>query len=80
MNLTEFAPVAEVCTATFTSHVEQTGENFDGPICVGIYPGTTDEIWIEFMTPRANLNVNDIEGFIKQLRRAVKIAKDQTNG
>ncbi len=74
--LLELAPASEHVTAVITSHME-TGENFDGAIVIGVYPGNREEIWIEFHGQRANVRGKDVEDLCKQLRRARKIAGEQ---
>jgi hypothetical protein len=74
--LTELAVVGESVTAVLTSHLA-TGENFDGAMLFGIYPGNTEEIWIEFRGQRLNLQLPDVPAVIKQLKRAAKLAAEQ---
>ena len=74
--LIEFMPSAEHCTAVITSHLDS-GENFDGAIAIGYYPGST-EIWMQAQGVRVNIQSADVDVFCKQLKRAAKIAKDQS--
>ena len=73
--LTEFTPSAEHCTAVITSHMG-TGENFEGAIAVGYYPGSPGEIWMETHGVRSNIQLADVDAFCKQLKRAAKLAKE----
>lgn len=73
--LTEFTPTAEQCTAVITSHTES-GDNYEGAISVGYYPGVLDEIWIEFKGTRMNIHLSNIDVVCRQLKRAARIAKE----
>ena len=77
--ITEFAPIAERCTAVLTSHMEG-GENFEGALAIGVYPYATNEIWMEFSGQRINIQSADVPDLCKQLRRAAKIATEQESG
>jgi len=74
VNLTEFAPSSDRCTATFTSP-QLTGESFGGPVSIGIYGSSPNEFWIEFEGVRVNIQADDVEAFVKQLRRAAKLSR-----
>ena len=73
--MTELAPATETVTAVLTSHLE-TGENFEGAILIGTYPGNDAEVWIAFNGARLNIQCPDVDAFCKQLKRAVKIARE----
>lgn len=73
--ITEFG-ANEVCSAVITSHLA-TGENFDGAISIGYYPGQNNEIWIQTQGYTINVQLADLNEFIKQLKRAALIAKGQ---
>ncbi|KAF1019669.1 MAG: hypothetical protein GAK30_02985 [Paracidovorax wautersii] len=68
--------LAERVTAVITSHLDD-GDNYDGAIVIGVYPHSQSEIWIEHQGARSNIQVADIPGLIKQLRRAARIAEEQ---
>jgi hypothetical protein len=70
--LTEFN-VGETCTAVITSHMEATGENFDGAISIGYYDGS-DEIWIGRQGQRLSIQAHDVDTLCKQLKRAKTLA------
>lgn len=74
MNTTQFEIDAEVCTATMTSHLES-GENFDGPISVGFYPGTS-ELWVQHDGHTINIQAKDVDQFCRELKRAKKLAME----
>lgn len=74
--MTEIAANGERVTAVLTSHTEG-GENYDGAILIGIYPGANSEIWVELHGARANIQCSDIDALCKQLKRAKKIAQEQ---
>jgi len=59
-----------------TSHFGN-GENYEGAICVGVYPDSDAEIWIEVPASRININVDDVNALCRQLKRAAKIAREQ---
>lgn len=79
--ITEFAPGAEVCTATIHQTLE-TGEAYTGPLHVGYYPAepeqdpSTHEIWIEQEGHRVQVFAKNLPGLIKQLKRAQALAKE----
>lgn len=72
ITVTEFAPAQEVCTATLHQTMD-TGESYIGPINIGYYTDSK-EVWMEFEGSRIGIEAGNMEGFIKQLRRAVKLA------
>jgi hypothetical protein len=74
--MTQLTPSSEQVTAVLTSHLA-TGENFDGAILIGIYPGQKDEIWIRAHGVTINVQLPDVEDLCKQLRRAKKMAGEQ---
>lgn len=73
--ITEFG-ANEICTAVMTSHLV-TGENYDGAFSIGYYPGQNNEIWIQAQGYTINVQLDDLNEFIKQLKRAALIAKGQ---
>ena len=73
--ITEFNS-GETCTAVITSHLE-TGENFDGAISIGYYKESSNEVWIQAQGYTVNIQLADLSEFIKQLKRAAKIAGEQ---
>lgn len=70
----EFAFATETVTATMTLPLG-TGEHFGPPLTIGFYPGQA-EIWIEGECGRQNIGVEHLPTIIKQLRRAVALAKE----
>lgn len=76
MNTTQFAIDAEVCTATMTSHLTS-GENFDGPLSVGFYPGS-DEVWVQHGGHTINIQAEDVDQFCRELKRAKKLAMERS--
>lgn len=72
ITVTEFSPSQEVLTATLHTTLE-TGESVVGPTHVGFYADGT-EIWIEREGQRVGVEVEDLNAFIKQLRRAAKMS------
>ncbi|TFL14171.1 hypothetical protein CSC67_08440 [Pusillimonas caeni] len=72
----EFAVAAEVVTATMTLPLS-TGEHFGPPFTIGFYPGQA-EIWIEGEHGRQNIPAEHLNQIIKQLRRAAKLAAENT--
>lgn len=73
--LTEFSTTTEHCTAIITSHMAS-GENFEGAISMGYYPGEPEEIWLELKGTRINIQLADVDVLCKQLKRAAKLAKE----
>lgn len=76
-NITQIAAMGEKCTAVLVSRLDS-GENFDPPILIGVYPSENNEIWIEFNGQRVNININDVLPLCAELRRAKKIALEQS--
>ena len=72
--ITEFAYGSEHCTAVMTSPL-LSGEEFDGPISTGVYPGQS-EVWLEFKNTRVNIQARHIDEFCKQLKRAKRVAAE----
>jgi hypothetical protein len=74
--VTEFAPASEHITATIHMTAIKGCEAYQGPLHIGHYNGT-DEIFIESEGIRTNIPAHLIELFIKQIRRAAKLAKQE---
>ncbi|MGB6103637.1 MAG: hypothetical protein WBF88_07285 [Pusillimonas sp.] len=70
----EFTVDGEAVTATMTFPLA-CGEHYGPPFTIGFYPGSA-EIWIEGELGRQNIPVQHLNGVIKQLRRAAKIAAE----
>ena len=64
----------ECVTAAITSHLES-GENFDGPVCVGVYQQNELEIFIDLCGVRTNIDVRDVDLLCRELKRAKAIAQ-----
>jgi hypothetical protein len=75
-NVQEFGPGCEIVTASLTSPLV-TGESYGTPISIGYYPEVQDEIWIEAEGARINIQTCDIPAFVRQLKRAAMLAKEQ---
>lgn len=75
--MNELDPGSEKVTAVLTSHLDS-GENYDGAILIGVYPDNRTEIWLESREGRVNVQCSDVDAFCKQLKRAKKIAQEQT--
>lgn len=75
-NITQVAPVAEMVTAILVSRTDS-GENFDPPVLLGIYPSSNDEVWMEIGSQRVNINVNDVLPLCREFRRARGLAMEQ---
>lgn len=76
--MTEFDSESETVTAVLTSHMES-GENYEGAIVIGIYPENKAEVWIEAHGERTNIQCEDVDAFCKQLKRAKKLALEQSD-
>lgn len=76
MELTEFAPGSDRIVAAFNSELSS-GESFGPPICIGFYVGEA-EVFIQHGDQTANLQASDVDAFCKQMKRAAKLAKDQS--
>jgi hypothetical protein len=76
MSVQEFAPGSEVCTSTMTMPLSS-GEHFGPPVSIGYYPESCNEIWIDGECGRLNIQLDSLNAFIKQLRRAAIIAREQ---
>lgn len=74
INIQEFAVASEAVTATMTLPLT-CGEHYGPPLTIGFYPGQT-EIWIEGEHGRQNIPAEHLNTFVKQLRRAAKIAAE----
>ena len=75
-NVQEFAFEMEAVTATMTLPLA-TCEHFGPPLTIGFYPGST-EIWVEGEMGRQNIPAQHLNAVIKQLRRAAKLAAENT--
>lgn len=75
-NITQVAPTVESVTAILVSRLDS-GENFDPPVLIGIYPSSNKEIWVESDGKRVNINVEDVNPLCRELRRARDIAVGQ---
>lgn len=73
----EFAATGETVTATMTLPLSACGEHFGPPLSIGFYSGST-EIWIEGEMGRQNIPAEHLNAVIKQLRRAAKLAAENT--
>ncbi|MNL78663.1 hypothetical protein D3C87_2051080 [compost metagenome] len=73
--LQEFWPQTDVVTASMTMPMG-TGEHFGPPVTIGYYPGER-EIWIRSEAGVLNVQPEHLGSFIKQLRRAAKLASEQ---
>ena len=71
-----FVPAVEHVTAVMTTHLE-TGENFDGAITLGYYPGNRAEVFIQTQGQTVNIQVPDVNAFCRELKRAKKMAIEQ---
>jgi hypothetical protein len=79
MGLVKFS-VGETCTAALTMPPDPTMDEHYGPaVCIGHY-GHQAEIWIANGDNRINVPVYMLEVFIKELRRAAKLAKEPGDG
>ncbi|ARP86261.1 hypothetical protein [Bordetella genomosp. 9] len=77
MDIVKFGP-GETCTAALTMPSDQVSSEHFGPaICIGFY--NDQEIWISAGDARINVPAYCLERFIKELRRAAKMAKEQSD-
>ena len=74
--VTEFATALEHITATIHMTAISGCEAYQGPLHIGHYKGS-DEIFIESEGHRTNIPAHLIEPFVKQIRRAAKLAKQE---
>ena len=74
--VTEFTPASENITATIHMTVLGGCEAYQGPLHIGHYK-ESDEIFIESEGYRTNIPAHLIEPFIKQVRRAAKLANKE---
>lgn len=65
-------PVGQAVTCAMTLPISPDGEHFGPPLVIGYYPGSP-EIWID-AGKRTNIPLAQLEGLIRQLRRAGKAA------
>lgn len=72
--VTEFSR-CEVCTATMHQTTDD-GMTYVGPIHIGFYP-ESEEVWVEQEGRRIAIEGDNLTAFIKQLKRAHKIAGEQ---
>ena len=75
-DVTEFAET-ETVTATIHMTAIAGGEAYSGPLHIGYYT-RQDEVWIEQEGKRINLPAHHIAAIVKQIKRAQKIAAEQT--
>jgi len=75
-DVTEFAET-ETVTATIHMTAIPGCEAYSGPLHIGYYT-RQDEVWIEQEGKRINLPAHHIAAIVKQLKRAQKIAAEQT--
>ncbi|GAA0493442.1 hypothetical protein [Pigmentiphaga daeguensis] len=72
----EFSHHGEVVTATMTLPMES-GEHYGAPLTIGYYPNAP-EIWIRGEHGNQNIPLEHLPDVIKQLRRAAKLAAEET--
>lgn len=72
----EFSHHGEVVTATMTLPMES-GEHYGAPLTIGYYPNAA-EIWIRGEHGTQNIPIEHLPDVIKQLRRAAKLAVEET--
>lgn len=74
--VSEFSPGSELIVATIHMTTISGCEAYQGPMHIGYYD-KQDEIFIENENYRVNIPHHLVESFVKQIRRAAKIAKEQ---
>jgi len=82
MSTTEFMPGGETCTAVISLESE-IGEAVQGPISVGYYKveeSAAIELWLECEGTRINIPIRHLKDILKQIKRAEKIALENSNG
>lgn len=78
MNVVKFTP-GETCTAAITMPADEVCDESFGPaVCIGFYNGQ-QEVWISHGNDRINVPSYCLEGFIKELRRAARMAKEHSD-
>ena len=76
ISVTEFAPATECVTATVHMTALPGYEAYQGPLSIGYYL-KNDEVFLESEGTRINIPAHLIATFLKQIKRAQTIAKEQ---